>query len=488
MFLTMIVTLYTSRVVLNVLGVVDYGIYNVVGGVVSMFSFFNAAMTSSTQRYLSFEIGKKDFLQTSKIFSSTLNIYLIIAFIFLIIAETIGLWFVNIKLNIPADRINALNFVYQFSILTFIIGMIRVPYNSMIIAKEKMSIYAVYSIIEVLLKLALVFLLIYVVSDKLELYSVLVLLVTSIITLMYSVYCIKNFKESKYFFFYEKELYSELVSYSGWNLFGNFASVAKGQGVNILLNIFFSTVINAAYGITLQVQNTMNVFVTNFQMAVNPQIIKNYAQDNVKQVQSLINKSSKFSFILMLLLTLPIYFNCEAILKLWLVNPPDLTVVFVKLCLLNVLIDSLSGPLMTGIQATGKIRNYQIVVGLLVFLNLPMSYLFLKIGYQAYYVWIVSIVIAVLSLFLRLYFLGKVSKFNKKEFVLEVVLKLLSILLVATTVIYLITNYIHFKNDIKGLLLNVLLIEFIAISCVYVLGINKNEKQFIAKLLLKKWS
>ena len=483
MFLTMIVSLYTSRIVLNVLGIDDFGIYNIVGGVVALFGFFYAAMTSATQRFLSFEIGKNDFLKTAKVFSATLNIYIGIGLIVLLFAETIGLWFINNKLNIPLDRIEALNFVYQFSVLSFIVGMVRVPYNSLIIAKEKMGIYAIYSIVEVVFKLLIVFLLYLGKYDKLQLYAVLTFTVTTLVSVLYTFYCVSKFKESHYFFFYEKKLYNELISYSAWNLFGNFASVAKGQGVNVLLNLFFGTFVNAAYALTLQVQNAIGVFVSNFQLAINPQIIKSYAQNDIEHTQKLINKSAKFSYLLMLVLILPFLFNIDAVLELWLIQPPKYTSIFVSLCLINILIDSFSGPLMTGIQATGKIRKYQVVVGFLVFLNLPLSYFFLKLNQSPYFVWFVSIFIAIISLFFRIFFLSQVMKFNKKEFLTTIIFRLVLLSLIPFLFSYYFVNSFHLENEMSDLFLKITSIVFITLIVSYLFVIDKDEKKFIKKIM-----
>src|SRR5690554_3558665 len=305
MFLIMGITLYTSRVVLQQLGISDYGIYSLVGGIVTMVGFFNAAMSSATQRYLSVDIGKNDEIQLQKTFSATLTIHIGIGVMVLIIAETIGLWYINYKMIFPQDRLFAVNIVYQFSILTFLLNIIQVPYNALIIARERMNIYAYVSILEAGLKLAIVFLLV-LGTDKLILYAILTFVVALIIRLIYQVYCRRQFQESRYKFEYNKAYYKELISYSGWNLFGNIAAVAKGQGVNIVLNLFFGTVVNAAYGITNQVYSAVNMFVSNFQLALNPQIIKNYSQGNLEQSHYLILQGSKFSFYLLLIIVTPI--------------------------------------------------------------------------------------------------------------------------------------------------------------------------------------
>ena len=274
MFFTMAVSLYTSRVVLNTLGIIDYGVYSIVGGIVTMFSFFNGAMTSATQRFLAFDIGKNDLQQLKKTFNATLNIHIAISILVLVLAETIGLWFVNHKLNLPVDRMVAVNWVYQFSVFTFLLGIIQVPYDALIIAREKFDIYAYMSFVEAFLKLLIVYLLVIYSLDKLILYAGLLFFVSFLVRMGHKFYCKRYYEETKYQYYFDKSFYKVLLSYSGWNLFGNIASVARGQGSNILLNLFFGTVLNAAYGISIQLQGAIQAFVSNFQMAVNPNIIK----------------------------------------------------------------------------------------------------------------------------------------------------------------------------------------------------------------------
>lgn len=485
MFLLLGITLYTSRVILKELGISDYGIYSLVGGIVTMVGFFNAAMSSATQRYLSVDIGKNDEIQLQKTFSATLTIHIGIGVMVLIIAETIGLWYINYKMIFPQDRLFAVNIVYQFSILTFLLNIIQVPYNALIIARERMNIYAYVSILEAGLKLAIVFLLV-LGTDKLILYAILTFVVALIIRLIYQVYCRRQFQESRYKFEYNKAYYKELISYSGWNLFGNIAAVAKGQGVNIVLNLFFGTVVNAAYGITNQVYSAVNMFVSNFQLALNPQIIKSYSQGNIEQSQYLISQGSKFSFYLMLIIVSPIILNVDFILEIWLVNPPEYTSVFVQLCLLNILIDCLSGTLMTGAQATGKIKWYQIVVGGLIFINLPLSYFVLKLGFEAYNVFVISIIISLISLQFRLYFLKKVMNFNILNFYNKVLFKAILLCLIALINIYLIKTYFPFETNFLIFSIESIYLISIILFFTLLIGLDNIERRMLLKLILRK--
>ena len=294
----LLVSLYTSRVVLNVLGIDDYGIYNVVGGIVLMFQFLNVGMIDVSQRFLTYELGKNDGQQLQKVFSTSLIIHLIIIFFLLILAETVGLWFLNHKMNIPTSRIIAANWVFQFSILTFIIKIFSVPYNASIVAHEHMKVYAYVSILEVILQLAIVFLLKGSASDKLILYAILMSFVTLLISIMYTLYCKKYFKECKFRNDIDKQLLHKMLSFAGWSFLGNIGYSLKMQGINILINLFFGPAVNAARGVAYQVNAGIYNFVSNFQIAMKPQITKRYAMGDTNSMMVLVHNSSRYSFFL----------------------------------------------------------------------------------------------------------------------------------------------------------------------------------------------
>jgi O-antigen/teichoic acid export membrane protein len=484
MILTMLISLYTSRVVLNTLGVEDFGIYNVTGGVVAMFGFFNGAMTSATQRFLSYEIGKGDFDQLRKTFNATQIIHIGIAVIIFILAETVGLWFVRTYLVIPVERMNAAIWVYHLSVLSFMISIIQVPYNAMIIAHEKMRVYAYVSIIEVLLKLFIVFLLTWITFDKLKLYGVLIFGVTFVIATIYRVYTQKNFEESKFEVVKDKKLYKILISYSGWSLFGNLAAVAKGQGVNILLNIFFGPAMNASQAIANQVQGAVQGFVSNFQMAVNPQIIKSYANEEKEYMTTLIFRSSKFSFYLVYLLSLPMILEVEQILKLWLKIVPDHAVVFTILTLVVILVTCVTGPLTTAIQATGKISIYQSIAGTLQMFILPMSYVLLKFSFNPVIPLYVTIVIEIIALCICLFFASKSTGFSVIFFFRDVILKITLIVLLTLPFLLI------FRNMLDENLLRLIIVINISVVwsmiIIYTIGLTKSEKLIVINNIKKK--
>jgi O-antigen/teichoic acid export membrane protein len=479
MFLSMGVGLYTSRVVLNTLGIEDFGVYNIVGGIVVLFGFFNSAMSSATQRFLSFDIGKNDTIQLNKTFNATLNIHFLIAIIVLVLAETIGLWFVNYKLNLPVERMNAVNWVYQFSVLTFLFGIVQVPYNALIIARERMNVYAYISIFEVVFKLLIVYLLVVLDYDKLKLYAVLLFAIAFCIQLIEKQYCKKHFEESKYSFHYDKEYTKILLSFSGWSLFGNIAAIARSQGNNILLNLFFGTVLNASYGIAMQLQGVVAAFVSNFQMAVNPQIIKQYAAGNKEQSLKLIYQSSKLSFFIMFLITCPIIFNVDYVLELWLKNPPSYTSIFVVLSLINILIDTISGPLMVGAQAHGNIKWYQIVIGTLIFLCFPISYFLLKLYNDPILVFYTIIGVNFISLVLRMVFLKYLIRFDIIDFFKNVLFKIIIVISAFLIIFYLVINNIKSDSDFTLFILKSMAIMVVNLVLFYFIGIDKAERNFI---------
>jgi O-antigen/teichoic acid export membrane protein len=485
MFLTLGVSLYTSRVVLKSLGVVDYGIYSVVGGVVIMFSFLNTSMASATQRFLTFELGKNDFEQLKKVFSMSLNIHVIIAITILILAETIGLWFLNSKLNIPLERMNAANWVYQFSILSFVVTVFSVPYNAVIIAHERMNVFAYVSVIEVTLKLLIVFSLVWFGYDKLKMYAILIFIVSIVIFSIYRIYCKRNYLETKYRFIWDRTLYNILLNYAGWNLFGNIAGIAMGQGVNILLNIFFGPVINAARGIAFQVNGAINGFVSNFQIALNPQIVKSYATNDKKYMHQLIFQGSKYSFFLLLILAMPILLETELILGWWLNTVPEYTVLFCRLVIINTLIDAISGPLMTAAQATGKIKKYQAVVGGLLLLILPLSYMFLKMGFDPQITLYVSITISTIALYARLWMLRFLINISIKKFFKEVII--IIIIVAFFSVILPLGLKLKLKEGFNSFLIIGITSVFSTCISIYFIGLTKQEIQFLKtrKIALK---
>ena len=477
MLLTMGVSLYTSRIVLQVLGVEDFGIYNVVGGVVAMFAIINGSLSAASQRFITFELGKKENKKLTETFSITVTIHTLIAVIVLLLAETIGLWFLNNKMNIPIDRLEAANWIYHFSVISFLIQIVSVPYNASIIAHERMKAFAYISIVEVSLKLGIVFLLQLFNYDKLKLYALLILLVSLIIQSIYINYCKRNFSECRYKFYWDKNLFHQIASFAGWNFIGASSYVLMTQGVNILLNLFFGVLVNAAQGIAVQVQNTIGGFVNNFMTALNPQITKSYASNDRAYMMTLIQQGARFSFYLMFFLSLPVLIETESILKLWLKIVPNHTVIFVRLSLIFVISQTLSGPLITAMLATGKIKKYQIIVGGLQMLNLPISYIALKIGFPPQTTLIIAIAIAYISLAARLWLLRGMIGLSAKEYLRKVFGNVMLVSMVSL----ILPLVLHFNMSLGVLRLFTVCIASV-ISCgivLYFIGLTYDERNFV---------
>lgn len=485
MLLVMGITLYTSRVVLAQLGVGDYGVYNVVGGIVVMFSFLNGAMSQSTQRFFAYEIGRGNLAELSKAFKTALTIHLIIASIIFVLAETIGLWFLNNVMTIPIDKMIAANWVFQCSIIAYIVSIIQVPYNAAIISREYMHFYAYMGIFEVFAKLGIAYSLALCSVGKLQLYSFLVLLVTVIIFIIYKQFCRNLFKECVFGWLYEKDKFKEMATYAGWSTLGSLAWVGKSQGLNILLNIFFGPIINAAYGVANQVNAAVNSFVQNFSTAVSPQIVKSYSSGNYGHMSQLITYGAKFSFLLLLLLSFPILLTINEILNLWLVEVPEYTPIFTRLVIVNSLIESISYSMGTGIQATGRIKWYQILVGGTILCNIPVSLILLKLGYAPYIVFCVSIMLSLITISERLVLMRmNIPGFSIRRFFCVVLLPLSVLFIICMGLFYVSIKYdcMAIVGFVPTLVISVLLIA----SLEWLIGLNKVERKKICDSIKSK--
>ena len=480
MLFMMAVNLYTSRVVLHVLGIEDFGIYNVVGGVVAMFSVISGSLSAAISRFITYELGKGDKDKLIRIFSSSVTIQLGLGLIILILAEIIGVWFLNVKMSIPENRMYAANWVFQLSILTFIINLISVPYNAAIIAHEKMSAFAYISILEVVAKLIIVYMLLLSPIDKLIFYAILMASVALIIRFVYGFYCKRNFEECTYHFILDKELLKKMFGFAGWNFIGTSAGVLRTQGINILLNIYFDPIVNAARGVAVQVNNAVSSFSTNFLMAVNPQIIKSYSKQDIERAYMLAMCGARFSFLLLSAISLPIICETDYILKLWLKIVPDYSVTFVRLTLILTIIEVVSLPLVTLQQATGKIRNYQIVVGTLHMVNFPVSFVFLHFGFKPEVVYFVAISLAVISLYARLYMLKRVVDISIMKFNEEVVIRVVLVALFMFLSLFVVEKYTH--ESFFGIILSLLIAMILSI----LIGLKKQEIIYVYSKIIKK--
>ena len=482
--ITMVVSLFTSRVILNALGVSDYGIYSVVGGVVMMFTFLNTAMSSATQRFINFELGRNNLAQVARVFSVSLSAHLGIAVLVVLLAETIGLWFLNARMMIPDGRMAAANWVFQMSIFATVVGIVRVPYNATILAHERMSFYAGTSIGEALLRLGIVWALVFSVGDKLKLYSSLVLAVSVFMWLAHYVYCRRIFKTA-YHPAREITLAREIIGFSGWSLLGGLANMCNTQGINLVFNLFYGVVVNAAMGIASQVNAAIFQFVFSFQMAFNPQIVKSYALGNYEYCISLVFRASKFSFYLLLLLALPMLFNTEPILKTWLELVPPYAPVFLRLIVASALVDALAGPLWMSAHAIGNIRNYQVVVSLLVLSNLPLAYAVLSLGYSPAWVLALRVAINLLALLWRVWYFCVKMRVPLYSYFLQVMLPVLSVLVLAAV---LPAVFNHMWTGPGAWIVSSILAVGCVVGSVWVFGLTPNERDVLMAILRKTFA
>ena len=477
MALLMLVTLYTSRVVLDALGVEDYGIYNVVGGVVTMLSFISSSLSGATSRFITFEIGRGNNDKIRKVFRCSLTIYYIFAIIILVLAETIGLWFVCNELVIPANRLNAAIWGYQCSVLMFIVSIISIPYNAIIIAYEKMSAFAYISIYEAMTKLVIAILIPFCLIDKLIVYAVLLLLMQLSVRFIYMRYSWKHFDETKDAkWLWDSNFSRELLSYAGWTMNGNLAIIGYSQGISILLNIFFGPIVNAARAISLQVENAVNQMLSGFTMAIRPQIVKSYAQGDLQYMHSLLLKGTKFSFFLTLIFVVPLSLNLEYILGLWLKEVPQYACVFSQMLLLSSLGMALSRPTIMAVHATGKLKKFQLVEGTLLLTIVPISYVGLKwFNLSPYSVIAVYLIVETLTQFVRVWIIYPMISLSIGRYFKDIILQIFKILIPIGITVYLLYTY-NYCNSFGSLITNVLVSLIITVLSIYFLGLSSGER------------
>lgn len=486
MLLVMAVTLYTSRVILQSLGIVDYGLYNVIGGMTLMFGFFQSSLSNATQRYLNVELGRNDHEGVNRIFSLSQLIYFAMSILVVVVAEIIGLWFIYNKLTIPPDRLSAALWVFHTTVISLFFTLNGIVYNSMLIANENMKAYAYLGIIEVVLKLLIAFALFYSPFDRLKLYSVLFLLVTLSVQSFYAVTCLCKYKEARFHYYWNKNIFREMFAFMGWNTIGTAAWALNHQGINILFNIFFGPVVNAANGIASQVNSAVTKFSMNFYTAVQPQIVKSYAAGDYDYFRSLIYNSSRYSFYLMWLLCLPIMLRIDYILELWLGNVPESTNQFVIWTLIYSLIYTLTSPFWIAIQAVGHLKKYTIWTNTVYLMAFPLAYISFKIGFSA------ITALQFLTLTRALHLVASIAITNQyieisilhylKKSILPIVKTIILTLLILPF-----TNQL-FPQNLKGFLAMTTFSFFIIILSVFLIGISKQERTIIITKIKRRIS
>ena len=486
MFLVMGVSLYTSRIVLGQLGAVDYGIYGVVGGIIVMLSFLNGAMSLSTVRFLSFALGRDDAACAGRIFRTAIAIHIILSLIVVLLAETLGLWFLHHYMKIPTDQFTAANLVFQCATVSFVFSILRTPLKAVVIARERMEVFAILSVLEVVMKLMVALSLTFLSANKLEVYALLNLATVVIMTVANLLYCRRCFPECQSIrATFDKELFLPMAKFMSWSSFGSFSWVGKTQGCNILLNIFFGPVVNAAYGISSQVNTAINGFVQNFTTAINPQITKTYSVHDFKQTERLIIYGCKFSFYLLLILSFPILMATEPILKFWLGHYPAYTPAFVQLVLIISQVESFTYCIGAGVRATGKVKIYEIAVGGIQLLSLPVSYILLSYGMAPQSVFVVIALLSIVALLVRLWilkiYIPEISIFRilQSVFIPSGLLAIICALLYAGYRHRELTQTINPIITIVGSILIVFILEI-------VIGLNAKERKFIRQTLSSK--
>ncbi len=485
MILIMAVSLYTSRVILKTLGVNDFGIYNLVAGFITLFSFISQALVSGIQRFMNAAMGENDMKRFQSVFSMSLNVMVIASIIIFLLGETLGYWFVLNQLNIPEARQSASIWVYQLSLITFIISIIRSPYNAAIIAYEKMNFYAYISIFEVVGRLGLVFLLVLIPYDKLIVYSILYLLLMLLVYITHYLFCKFKLYGCRYFFIKDKTLFKELVTFSGWSLLGQTAVVTAGQTDAIFVNRFFYVAANAALGVACQLTSAIETFVSNFQIAFNPQLVKSYVFNDKSEHYLLLFRSSKFSFFLQLILTLPIIFNIDFFLSLWLEEVPPMTGRFCFFIFCGYLFAAISVPLKMSIYANGDIKQYEISRSLLFGCGILFSFLGLYNGMPAYFVAIVGFAIQVILLLLRLFYANKVSGVDVLSFVKEVILPCGLVFIISSLLPYFSRNIIDaFYLNLFITVVNVFFVSIVVLA----VGLTKEERRMISNVVKNRIS
>ena len=488
MLFMMVVSLYTSRVILNALGVEDFGIYNVVGGVVAMFSVISGSLSAAISRFITYELGKGDQSKLNKIFSASVTIQLLLSLIIVVLVESVGVWFLNSKMTIPAERMVAANWVLQLSIVTFVINLISVPYNAAIIAHEKMSAFAYISILEALGKLAIAFLIMVSPIDRLIFYAILMSVVAVIVRFTYGHYCKKHFMECVYHFHWDMELLKEMFGFAGWSFVGCSAQVLLTQGINVITNLFFGVTSNAARGVATQVDGAVRQLVNNFILALNPQITKTYAAGEHDYTLRLVYQGAKYSFFLTLFVAIPFLLEVDYVLKIWLGVYPQEASLFVRWTIAIILADVLSLPIITANAASGKIKKYQLVVGGYNMTIFPVVYVCFKFGLPAYTAYVVHFMVFFTNLFVRIRLMKGILNITYMDYIQYVFIRIIPVFVIA-----LLVPLILYYNVDEGLfrLVLICLVTIVELPIlVFVIGLNQSERvvilSFVRNKILKK--
>lgn len=477
MILILLISLYTSRVVLNVLGVEDFGVYEVVGGVVAMFSILSASLSTAISRFITFSLGKNDQVESTKIYSTAIIIQAILSIAIGILIEIIGVWYLNHEMNLPVGREDAAFWVLQCSIGTFMLGLINVPFEAEIVAHEDMKVFAYFSILDAIIALLIVFLLRILSADKLIVYAILNLAASILLRFMYIAYCRYHYKECHFILSIDKRLLKELGSFTGWHLLGESVWIINNQGTTLLVNSFFGVAMNTARGIATRMFGLVNKFSFNFMTALSPQITKTYAEGDLKAMHSLIFRGTKLSYYLMLLLAIPVMIETPTVLRLWLKTVPDHSILFTRLSIISALIIVLGTPLVKAQLATGNLKKYQIVISSCTILVFPLTWIAYKCGLPAEWAYHIFNAIYFIVMFVRVYLIKDLICLPWKRFLKDVYLRVFIVSLVAALLPFLISQ-IQPESFMR--LIEVLLLSTVCVCLtVYTIGLTEDERSFV---------
>jgi O-antigen/teichoic acid export membrane protein len=484
MFFLMLITLFTSRLTLQCLGVTDFGIYNVVAGVITILSFLSNSMALSVNRFLAFEMGKGNIERLKLVFSVSLVVHVIIAIFALAVGETLGQWFLNTKLSIPSERMVAANWIYQFSILSFIFTIFRVPFNAAIIAHEDMKVYTYLGIVEGLLRLGIVSLLLFMIWDKLIVYGLLFSLLTISISIFYLLYCIRKYRECSFQLVWDTLLFKEMLAYAGISTMGNLSSVVFDQGQNIILNMFFGPVVNAARGISYQVSTAVSVFVNNIYTAATPQITKSFAANDRMYLEKIVNGTTILSMIILVILISPVMVNLPVLLHLWLgTNVPDSTIIFCRYILVGIMMSNICRPLLITIQSSGNIWRVHLYTSLIIMSNIPIDYMLLKyFKIEAYQVFIVYLISLIFFVAVILWLSNKQLLWDVKYFLSHILLPLMMIF--PTSVFFVYFMKYNFGDSIFAIVFEAIINAFVLIALLYFGFLSREQRIFVKKRVL----
>lgn len=483
MALIMVVSLYTARVILDALGETDYGIYSTVAGIVMMFAFLSNTMSAACQRFYADEMGRGDREGVRNIFSLCVVVFAVIAVIVVVLCETLGLWLLRQKIQ-TEGRMDAARWVFQCAILSFVFTILRMPYQGIIIIKEKMKVFTYISVFEALGNLVIALCIAHTSSDRLILYGVLMMVINALVSTCYFVYCIRYYSECRLCIYWNRHKFSEIFHFAGWNMIGSLASICKSQGLTVLLNMFFGNALVAARGMAYKVFSTLQQFADSFFNAVRPQIMKSYAAGERENMVNLVFQSSKFSYYLMFFLALPLFLETPVILNVWLKDVPDSTILFTRLMIINALIDVLTSPLATSVMAYGKIRNYQLICGGFLLLILPVSYILLKCGLPAYSIFVVSIVISALAIGVRVLLVHKYIGISVRRYFSQVLLPIIIVSITASIIPF------ALKQTLSHPTVNFFVVCFTAVLMtslsILFLGVTRSERKHILSVVMNK--